>query len=275
MSKIRTAVIPVAGFGTRFLPISKAFSKALLPIIDRPLVQILVEDAVAAGIKKIVFVVSSNQNDIQKFFAPNSPLEKKLAEKGAEKTLAAVRRISTLANFEFVEQTETLGDGHAILQAREHIDEENFLVLFVDDLIFGESSRQLVKVAETKNGAIVGLQKVAKSEVEKFGIVAIDNNLAITQFVEKPKTENAPSDLAIVGKYVVPHKIFDILAKHPSKSGEIRLIDALEILQKTDKIFGEILDGPRFDCGQKTGWFAANFFAAKKDPAIAKILENN
>ena len=274
MQKIKTAVIPVAGFGTRFLPASKAFSKALLPILDRPLAQILVEDAVAAGIKKIIFVVSPGRDDVRKFFEPDIPLERKLAEKGNEVKLAAVRRISELADFEFVEQSEMLGDGHAILQSRELVDDENFLVIFGDDLIFGESSRQLVDAFESKNGAIVGLQKVARKDVSKFGIVAIDADSRITEFVEKPAVADAPSELAIIGKYVVPRKIFEILAENPNKSGEIRLIDALEILAKTDPVFGEVLDGERFDCGNKIGWLAANIFAGKNDPEIAKNSEN-
>ena len=275
MQKIKTAVIPVAGFGTRFLPASKAFSKALLPILDRPLAQILVEDAVAAGIEKIIFVVSPGRDDVRKFFEPDIPLERKLAEKGDDAKLTAVRKISELADFEFVEQSEMLGDGHAILQSRELVDDENFLVIFGDDLIFSESSRQLVAAAEAKNGAIVGLQKVARKDVSKFGIVALGANSEITEFVEKPAVADAPSELAIIGKYVVPRKIFEILATNPSSSGEIRLIDALEILAKTDPIFGEVLDGERFDCGNKIGWLAANIFAAKKDPAIAKIVESN
>ncbi|MFH0833858.1 MAG: UTP--glucose-1-phosphate uridylyltransferase [Patescibacteria group bacterium] len=275
MSKIRTAVIPVAGFGTRFLPASKAVPKELFPIGDRPLLQILVEEIVSAGIEKIVFVISAGKEAIQNHFSLSVALEKKLAEKGDQKLLAEVQKISRLAEFEFVEQREMHGDGHAILQAREKISDENFLVVFGDELILGEPTRQLVAAFESKNSAIVGLQKVPRDEVSHFGIVALDENSAIQKFVEKPSIENAPSDLAIVGKYIVPQKIFDILATHPNSSGEIRLIDALALLQKSEPIFGEILAGQRFDCGQKAGWLAANFFLARQDPEIAKIFEAN
>lgn len=275
MSKIKTAVIPVAGFGTRFLPASKSVPKELLPIVDRPLLQIIVEEIVAAGVEKIVFVVSEGKAAIRNHFSSSPSLEKKLRENGDEKLLAEIQKISTLADFEFVSQKEMRGDGHAILQTHDKISDENFLIIFGDELIFGEPTRQLLAAFEKQNSAIVGLQKIEKSEVEKFGIVALDDDSRITKFVEKPKIDDAPSELAIVGKYVVPHKIFEILAQNPNSSGEIRLIDALEILQKSEPIFGEILDGRRFDCGQKEGWLAANFFAAKHDPKIAKMLAAN
>ncbi|MFA6458767.1 MAG: UTP--glucose-1-phosphate uridylyltransferase [Patescibacteria group bacterium] len=275
MTKIRTAVLPVAGFGTRFLPASKAVPKELLPIVDRPLLQIIVEEIVAAGIEKIVFVVSEGKEAIKNHFSSSPALEEKLAQKGDVKLLAEIQKISQLAEFSFVTQHEMLGDGHAILQAREQISDENFLVIFGDDLIFGEPTLQLLAAFESKNSAIVGLQKVPLSDVHKFGIVALDQHSAIQKFVEKPAPLDAPSELAIVGKYVVPHKIFDILAQNPGASGEIRLIDALTILQKTEPIFGEILAGQRFDCGQKEGWLAANIFALRQDAEIAKILEEN
>lgn len=268
MSKIKKAIIPVAGFATRFLPVAKAFSKALLPIIDKPVLQFLVEDAVAAGIEQIVFVVSPDQTDIQKYFASDLALEKKLAEKGELDLLAEIQKISKLAKFNFVIQKEMLGDGHAILQAREKIGDEAFLVLFGDDLIFGQPSRQLVEAYTKKDATVVGLQKVAKLEVDKYGIVAIQEDSTITQFVEKPRIENAPSDLAIVGKYICTSRIFEILSDNPNASGEIRLIDALAILLKEEKIFGEILTGKRFDCGSKAGWLAANNFVAQQHPEI-------
>jgi UTP--glucose-1-phosphate uridylyltransferase len=268
MSKIKKAIIPVAGFATRFLPISKAFSKALLPIVDKPVLQFLVEDAVAAGVEEIIFVVSPDQTDIQKYFVPDLALEKKLTEKGNLDLLAEIQKISKLAKFNFVIQEEMLGDGHAILQAREKIGAEAFLVLFGDDLIFGQSARQLVEVYEKENSTVIGLQKVAKSEVDKYGIVGIQEDSSITQFVEKPKLVDAPSDLAIVGKYICTPRIFEILASNPNSSGEIRLIDALAILLKEEKIFGEILTGERFDCGSKVGWLAANNFFAQQHPEI-------
>ncbi|MCF7845714.1 MAG: hypothetical protein K9L85_00575 [Candidatus Peribacteraceae bacterium] len=275
MSKISTAVIPVAGFGTRFLPVAKSVPKELLPILDRPLLQILVEEIVAAGITKIVFVVSSGKEAIRNHFSPAPALEKKLAASGQQKLLTEIQKISQLADFEFVEQVEMLGDGHAILQAQTKVTDDNFLVVFGDELIFGEPSKELLSVFNAKQSAVVGLQKVAPTELENFGVVAVDSDFAIQKFVEKPKPEEAPSDLAIVGKYIVPQKIFNILKQHPSASGEIRLIDALAILAQTEKVFGKVLTGKRFDCGQAAGWLAANFFAAEADPQIAKALKKN
>ena len=274
MPKIIKAIIPVAGLGTRFLPASKAVPKELLPILDRPLLQLIVEEIASAGIEEIIFVISPEKNEIEKFFARDEKLEKKLVEKGKTELLTEIQKISEIAKFSFVEQVEALGDGHAILQAREKIGDENFLVVFGDDLLLGEPTRQLLEAYEEKNGPIVGLQKVAPSEVEKFGIVGLGENDVIEKFVEKPKAAEAPSDLAIVGRYICPPEIMEILAQNPSQSGEIRLIDALEILQKQTQIFGKVLEGQRFDCGQKTGWLAANLHFAKQDPEIAKFLEN-
>ncbi|MFH0776545.1 MAG: UTP--glucose-1-phosphate uridylyltransferase [Patescibacteria group bacterium] len=273
MSKIRTAVIPVAGFGTRFLPASKAVPKELFPILDKPLLQILVEEVVAAGVERIVFVVSQGKEAIRNHFSPNPALEKKLATKGDAENLARVQKISKLARFDFAEQKEMLGDGHAILQARKMIQDDHFLVLFGDELIFGEPTKELLQAFDSKNSAVVGLQKVALGEVDKFGMVALDQSSAIQKFVEKPRIGEAPSDLAIIGKYIVPQKIFAILAEHPQQSGEIRLIDALAILARTEKVFGQVLTGQRFDCGSRYGWLAANFFAAQSNPEIAARLK--
>jgi UTP--glucose-1-phosphate uridylyltransferase len=262
--KIIKAVIPVAGFATRFLPVAKAFSKALLPVVDKPVLQFLVEDAVSAGIEEIIFVVSPEQDDIQKYFSPSPALEEKLKAKGEEKLLVEIQEISTLAKFDFVVQTEMKGDGHAVLQAEELLGAEPFLVLFGDDLIFGNPSQQLIEIYEKENASVVGLQEVDKSEVENYGIVGVHDDFAIEQFIEKPKPENAPSNLAIVGKYVCTPRIFEILKENPNSSGEVRLIDALEILLKEEKVFGKILAGERFDCGSKSGWLKANLFYAKR-----------
>ncbi len=275
MPKITKAIIPVAGFATRFLPVAKAFSKALLPIIDKPILQFLVEDAVTAGIEEIVFVVSPDRDDIQQYFAPDPLLENKLAEKGNNELLAEIQKISKLAKFHFVVQKEALGDGHAILQAKKKIGDENFLVIFGDDLIFGNPAEQLIKLFEEKNSSIVGLQKVPATEVENFGIVGVKDDLEIEKFVEKPPATEAPSDLAIVGKYICTPAVFDILEQNPNSSGEIRLIDALEILMKSEKIFGCEIEGERFDCGSKSGWLAANIFWAKQHSEIAGESEKH
>ena len=177
MRKIKKAVIPVAGFGTRFLLATKAIPKELLPIVDKPVLQFLVEEAAEAGIEEIIFVVSEGKEAIRNHFSRNFSLEKKLAEKGEAELLNKIRRISNLAKFDFVIQKKMLGDGDAIFCAREKIENEAFLVIFGDDLIFGEKSatRQLLEIFEKENASIVGLQKVAAAKVENYGIASLKN----------------------------------------------------------------------------------------------------
>ncbi|MBU1089266.1 UTP--glucose-1-phosphate uridylyltransferase [Patescibacteria group bacterium] len=284
MQKVKKAVIPVAGFGTRFLPITKAIPKELLPIVDKPVLQFLVEEAVAAGIEEIVFVVSEGKEAIRNHFSPALPLEKKLEEKGEAKLLAEIRQISNLAKFDFVNQEKMLGDGNAILCAQGKIGEEPFLVLFGDDLIFGEkpAAVQLLEIFEKENASVVGLQEVAKDEVQNYGIAGLkpapdsdrgNNSFEIEKFVEKPQPLEAPSNLAIVGKYVCTPAIFEILERNPNTSGEIRLIDALSILLKKEKVFGKILKGERFDCGDKFGLWRANLEFGLRHPGISEKAE--
>ncbi|MFH1546592.1 MAG: UTP--glucose-1-phosphate uridylyltransferase [Patescibacteria group bacterium] len=289
MQKVKKAVIPVAGFGTRFLPITKAIPKELLPIVDKPVLQFLVEEAVAAGIEEIVFVVSEGKEAIRNHFSPALPLEKKLEEKGEAKLLAEIRQISNLAKFDFVNQEKMLGDGNAILCAREKIGRESFLVLFGDDLIFGEkpAAVQLLEIFEKENASVVGLQEVAKNEVQNYGIAGLrlaldspresgdqgNDSFEIEKFVEKPQPSEAPSNLAIVGKYVCTPAIFEILERNPNASGEIRLIDALSILLKKEKVFGKILKGEHFDCGDKFGLWRANLEFGLRHPGISEKAE--
>jgi len=262
-NKIRKAVIPVAGRGTRMLPATKAVPKELLPIVDKPVLQFLVEEAVAAGIEEIVFVTSPGKDAIQKYFHSDAELENMIAEKEQKDVLAMLQRISGLAKYEFVTQSESLGDGHAILQARELIGDEPFLVLFGDELVFGTVSvaQQLTAVWDQTHKAVVALQRVEPSAVGNYGIVQpgrmADRAVEITGFVEKPAPADAPSDLAIVGKYICPPEIFSILEKGLCDSGEIRLIDALAELQKTESVTGFVFDGMRYDTGNKAGYVQA------------------
>ncbi len=281
MQKIKKVVIPVAGFGTRFLPVAKAIPKELLPIVDKPVLQFLVEEATTAGIEEIVFVVSEGKEAIHNHFSPSLSLEKKLKEKGEAGLLAEIRQISNLARFDFVIQEKMLGDGNAILCAREKIGNEAFLVLFGDDLIFGEkpAATQLLEIFEKENASVVGLQEVAEAEVENYGIAEPkfapdsdreNNSREIEKFVEKPQPSETPSNLAIVGKYVCTPAVFEILEQNPNASGEVRLIDALQILLEKEKVFGKILAGERFDCGDKFGLWRANLELGLRHPEISK-----
>lgn len=273
MKVLRKAVLPVAGLGTRTLPATKAVPKELLPVVDTPVLQLLVEELAAAGIIEIIFVVGPSDSAIRKHFSPTPVLEKVLAKKGQVEQLEKIKKIAELAQFSYVEQSEALGDGHAILQARELVGDEPFLVVFGDDLIVAETSAttQLLESFEAKQSAIVGLQEVSEEEVSNYGIVKLKgDSLEIESFVEKPRSAEAPSNLAIIGKYICPPEIFPILEKHPSASGEIRLIDGLTELVQSQPVHGCVIEGQRFDCGDKLGWLKANIEFALKDPELKK-----
>lgn len=272
MKKIKKAVLPVAGAGTRFLPATKAIPKELLPIVDKPVIQLIVEEAVASGITEIIFVTNPGKDAIRKYFEPDQALERLLQKRGKTAELAEIQRISKLAKFHYVEQTEPLGDGHAILQARELIGEEPFLVLFGDDIVTSDvpATKQLIETWEQHNTTIIALQKVEADEVGSYGIVKpkkIDGSLVeIADFIEKPQPAEAPSNLAIIGKYICLPEIFDFLAKCPNRSGEIRLIDAFSELVKTQTIFGKVIKGQRYDTGDKFGFVKATLDAALTHP---------
>lgn len=279
MPKIRKAVLPVAGLGTRFLPATKATPKELLPIIDKPVLQFLVEEAVNAGVEEIIFVINPGKNAIKNYFSPAPALEEKLKKTGKADLLREIQALPNLAKFHYVEQCEALGDGHAVLQARQLVGPEPFLVLFGDELIVGKKSaaKQLVESWEINPAPIVGLQEVATNEVANYGIVKIGEQketvVTIESFVEKPSPEVAPSNLAIIGKYICPAEIFEILAGNPNQSGEIRLIDALTILGQKTPIFGKVLQGERYDTGNKFGWLRANIDAGLEHPETKEQLK--
>jgi UTP--glucose-1-phosphate uridylyltransferase len=279
MNKIRKAVLPVAGFGTRNLPATKSIPKELLPIVDTPALQILVEEAVAAGIEEIIFVVSPGKTAIQEYFSPSLPLEEKLKQSGKTELLHQIQRISQLAKFTYVTQAEQLGDGHAILQAREAVGAEPFLVLFGDEIVVSEPSltSELIQAYEAKQASIVALQQVLPAEVSRYGIIQPGkhegNLVEIAGFVEKPKPLDAPSDLAIIGKYICTPAIFPILAAHPNSSGEIRLIDALSELITSEAVYGLVASGERYDLGDKFGFIKANLDFSLKHPETSARMQ--
>lgn len=281
--KIRKAVLPAAGFGTRLLPATKALPKELLPIVDKPVLQFLVEEAVSIGVEEIIFVINTGKEAIWNHFAPHKILEQMLAGKGKKQELAELKKIHQIAKFSYVLQAEPLGDGHAILQARELIGDEPFLVLFGDDLVVNKKSAaaQLAESYARNGGAVVALQEVPKNLVSNYGVVKPGKKngreIAIQSFVEKPKPANAPSNLAIVGKYICPPEIFEILARRPKASGEMRLIDALAELKKRQPVTGVVFEGTRYDTGDKTGFVTAVIDFALRHPetkaAVAKHIK--
>ena len=261
---VRKAVIPVAGLGTRFLPATKAQPKEMLPLVDKPVIQYIVEEAVAAGIKQIIFVTGRHKRAIEDHFDRNLELERNLEEKGKEELLKIVREIPDMADFIYIRQKEPLGLGHAILTAEPAVGNEPFAVLLGDDVMVSEppAIRQLIEVYNRFRCSVIGLQKVPEEEVEKYGIVGgkeVDEGvLKLDELVEKPSREEAPSNLAIAGRYVLTPGIFDALRETPpGRGGEIQLTDALQLLNSREAIYGRILEAVRYDTGNKLGFLQA------------------
>ena len=266
MTKIRKAIIPVAGLATRFLPATKAQPKTMLTLVDKPVIQYVVEEAVAAGIEQIIFITGSNQHSIEDHFDSRYELEHKLEAKGKIKELESVRAATNLASFVFTHQNEPLGDGHAILQAKDLIGpDEAVVVMYGDDVFDYEKSitAQLIDVYEEHGQSVVALYDVGKEDVVKYGIadgeMIEDRVMNIVGYVEKPSVEDAPSTYAGVGRYVVTPEVMRHLEQiKPGKDGEIRLADAFtNHLNQGGKVYGRVVDGTRFDCGNKMEFLAA------------------
>jgi len=261
--KIRKAVLPVAGVGTRFLPATKVVPKELLPIVDKPVIQYLVEEAVSSGIEEIIFVISKGKELILDHFSPKPELEEFLQKKGKEDILKKIEPIHKMAKFSHVYQDFPHGDGHAILQAEELVGNEPFLVLFGDDIVKGDvpSAKQLIDSFQGES--IIAVEKVPESEISSYGVIdpgeQNGNLYEVKGLVEKPEASKAPSDLGIIGKYICPPEIFDALKNaDTSKGGEIRLIDGFIELSKSQKIWAFQIEGERFDTGKPSGLVSAN-----------------
>lgn len=282
MQKITKAILPVAGFGTRFLPATKAQPKEMLPVVDKPVVQYLVEEAVASGIEEIIFVTGRGKRAIEDHFDVSYELENTLVEKNKQDLLEAVRRISNLAKFSYVRQPVPMGDGHALLCAKHLINKgEAVAVLFGDDIVDNDvpALRQLLDVYEKYQDPVVGLVQVPMSEVSKFGVVDSlhldERTHQLKSFVEKPKQEDAPSNLAAVGKYVITWEVLQALetVKAGSVGGEVRLADAfVKMLQDNRPLYGYEFEGERHDCGDKFGFVRATIALGLKHPEIQDKL---
>ncbi|MCK5476274.1 MAG: UTP--glucose-1-phosphate uridylyltransferase GalU [Candidatus Pacebacteria bacterium] len=269
--KIKKAIMPVAGFGTRFLPVTKAQPKEMLPIVDKPIIQYLVEEAVAAGIEEIIFVTGRGKRAIEDHFDCSFELEHTLVEKNKLDYLKEIYKLPTLAKLAYVRQPKPIGDGDAILKARHLIGNEPCAVLFGDDIVDFEKPciKQLMDVFERYGDPIVALERVPKNEVCKFGVVQpnkiSERTYEIEDLVEKPAVKDAPSDLTIVGKYIITPDVFDELEKiKPGKDGEIRLADALKSLILKKAVYGYEFEGKRYDCGSKLGFLKATVEFALK-----------
>ncbi|HBI16647.1 MAG: UTP-glucose-1-phosphate uridylyltransferase [Candidatus Moranbacteria bacterium GW2011_GWF2_34_56] len=281
MQKIKKAILPVAGFGTRFLPATKAQPKEMLPIVDKPVIQYLVEEAVSAGIEEIIFVTGRGKRAIEDHFDTSFELEYNLVEKDKNDLLEEVRRISGLAKFSYVRQPQPLGDGHAILQAAHIVGDEPVLVIFGDCLYDSEvpASAQLIETFEKYGDPVIGLSAIEKKDVSKFGVidgVELDEyTWEIKKMIEKPKVEDAPTNLVAVGKYIITPSVFETLSKMKNgKSGEIRLADAFEIMLSNNKpLYGKILEGSWLDTGNKINFMKAAIHLGLKHPEIKDELK--
>lgn len=265
ISQIRTAVFPVAGRGTRFLPATKASPKEMLPIVDKPLIQYAAEEALAAGARKLVFITGSSKRAIEDHFDSDPELEEALAAQGKERLLSSIKGIlPEWASCIYIRQPAPLGLGHAVLCARPVVGDEPFFVHLADDLIdAGEPClKQMAQVHAAVGGSILGVEPVPRSETDKYGIVATEENEGrirrVRQIVEKPKPAAAPSTLAVVGRYLLSPTIFDKL-EHTGRGagGEIQLTDAIADLLAEEPVFAYQFEGKRYDCGSKLGYLQA------------------
>jgi UTP--glucose-1-phosphate uridylyltransferase len=278
---VRKAVIPAAGLGTRFLPATKAIPKEMLPIVDVPTLQIVIEEAVRAGITEVVIVNGRGKHAIEDHFDHAYELEHTLRERGNTQLADAMQRISTMANLISVRQKQPLGLGHAVLCGREAVGDEPFAVLLGDDLIDDRGVpgiAQLIRVYEDTGAAAIAVMEVPEGEEHKYGIVVGDRDahgrVRIRDMIEKPKPGTAPSRLAIIGRYVLPPSIFPYLANtKPGAIGEIQLTDALrEIAASTAGMYGVVLEGTRHDAGDKLGYLRANLTYALKRPELREAV---
>ena len=274
---VRKAVFPAAGLGTRFLPATKAQPKEMLPLVDKPAIQYVVEESVASGLDQIIIVTGRSKRAVEDHFDTAFELEHYLKERGKLEDLAQIQAISKLAEVSYVRQREPLGLGHAILVARALVGDESFGVFLGDDIIGGATvpcMRQLLDVYDKYDGPVIAVERVPRERIHQYGVIAgrnIDGNVwEISDLVEKPKAEDAPSDLAIIGRYVLTPDLFPILAATAAdKRGEIQLTDGLRTLRKQRPMYAVEFEGKRYDTGDKLGFLKATVEFALARPDLA------
>lgn len=278
MKKVTKAVFPVAGMGTRFLPATKASPKEMMPIVDKPLIQYAVEEAVAAGITDMIFVTGRSKRAIEDHFDKAYELENELERRGKLELLEFVRNLLPKnINCIYIRQAEALGLGHAVLCAQHVVGDEPFAVLLADDLLDGSPPvmRQMVATYDAHHCSVLGVQEVPRAETRSYGIVAstplADRIEKISSIVEKPKPENAPSNLAVVGRYILGPRIFYHLENvQPGSGGEIQLTDGIAALLQEEQVLAYRYDGVRYDCGSKLGYLKATVEFALRHPEVAQ-----
>lgn len=262
--RVRKAIIPAAGYGTRFLPVTKAMPKEMLNIVDKPAIQYIVEEAVASGIEEILIITTRNKASIENHFDATPELDHMLESKGKTELLKISKDVTDIANIYFKRQKEMKGLGHAVLQAKAFVGNEPFAILLGDDIVYNEKPclKQLIEVFEDKEASVLGVQSVNREDVSKYGIVdgekISDRTYTVEGMIEKPSIEEAPTTVAALGRYVLTPGIFDILeTTPPGKGGEIQLTDGLLELAKKESMYAYDFEGIRYDTGDKLGYLKA------------------
>ena len=280
-NKIRKAVFPAAGLGTRFLPATKSSPKEMLPLVDKPLIQYAVEEAVASGIESILIITGRDKSAIENHFDISFELEHLLKERGKDKLFEQVRAVSDIAQISYTRQKQALGLGHAIYQARDFVGKEPFAALLADDIIDSEKPalKQMVEVFEKYNAPVIATMQVAGEAISRFGVIdatQVEPNVyKVKDMVEKPPFADAPSDLAIIGRYIFTPDIFEAIEQTaPGAGGEIQITDAMRILLKTRPFYAVKLEGTRHDAGDKLGFLKATVeLALKRDDLGQKFRD--
>ncbi|MFA5308980.1 MAG: UTP--glucose-1-phosphate uridylyltransferase GalU [Dehalococcoidales bacterium] len=269
--KVRKVVITAAGWGTRFLPVTRSQPKEMMPLVDRPLIQFAVEEAIKSGIEQVIMVTAMGKRAIEDYFDRSLELEYFLERKGETELLRKMLEISSLTDICYVRQKEQLGLGHAILMVKDIIGNEPFAVMLPDDIVDNDvpGLKQMLDVYDKYGGGVIAVEQVRDEDTNKYGIIepkpAENKVYQVMSLVEKPEPAKAPSRLGIVGRYILPPRIFDILKyTPPGKNGEIQLTDALGLLLKEQKLYARELEGNRYDAGTPLGWLKANVALALK-----------
>jgi len=280
--KIRKAVITAGGWGTRFLPITKSQPKEMLPLLNKPLIQYVVEEAVSSGIEQIILVTSLGKNAIENYFDRSFELEYFLEQKGETRLLKKLQDLSSLVNVCYVRQKEQLGLGHAVLSARDVIAGEPFAVLLPDDIIEGKvpALKQMIAVYEQYKTSVIAVRRISSQDAPKYGVIApkevSERIYQILSLVEKPTPEKAPSNLGVVGRYILTPQIFDALAvTSPGKNREIQLTDALQLLLEQQLVYAYEFEGERYDTGTPLGWLEATVAFGLKHPDFGQAFREH
>ena len=284
MKKVRKAIIPAAGLGTRFLPVTKNTAKEMLPIIDIPTIQLIVEEAVASGLEEILIITNNSKHDMEDYFDINYELEQRLLNSNKIKEYELIHNIAFMSNIHFIHQKEPKGLGHAVLCGKSFVGDEPFAVLLGDDVVKNRNGlpalRQLIDAYNEVGCSILGVQEVARDQVNKYGVVnpvkEVSNRLIeINDMIEKPSIEEAPSNLAVLGRYVLNPEIFESLENTaPGKGGEIQLTDAVKILNNSQNVYAYNFEGERYDVGDRFGFIKATIdFALEREDLKERVLD--